>query len=132
MAGSLTNFGELKVADALFGGAALGAPATWYLAAFTVAPTEAGGGTEVAGGSYARLAVANNLSNLPSANPKVNAALLAFAQASAAWGNVVAVAWMDAASGGNMWAYTTLDTPKDIANLDTLQFAAGALSAAFD
>jgi hypothetical protein len=59
----LTNFAENKVVDALFRGQALGAPATWHIALDTVACTEAGGGTEVTGGSYARVAVAASLAN---------------------------------------------------------------------
>lgn len=128
MAGSKTNYLEGKLLDLVFGAVAFAAPGTLYLAAFTVAPGETGGGTEVTGGSYARVAVTNNTTNFPSANPKLNGTAISFPQASASWGTVVAVGWMDAASGGNMLTYCTLDTSKDITSGDTLTFAAGALS----
>lgn len=59
----LTNFAENKIVDALVRGQALGAPATWYISLDTVACNDAGGGTEVSGGSYARASVAASLAN---------------------------------------------------------------------
>jgi hypothetical protein len=128
MAGSKTNYLELALLNHTFGASTFTPPATLYLAAFTVAPTDSTGGTECSGGSYARVAVTNNTTNFPSANPKLNGTSISFPQASAGWGTVVAVAWMDAASAGNMLTYTVLDTSKDITTGDTLNLAAGSLS----
>lgn len=101
------------VRDALlnwFRGTAFGAaPSTIYLAAFTVAPTGAGGGTEVSGGGYARVAFTLGA---PAGGSESNAAQIAFATASANWGTVVAVAIMDAASGGNLLAWANLTANK--------------------
>ena len=65
MAGSFSNFLELEVLDHVFGAAVYTAPATLYIALYTVAPTDAAGGTEVTGGAYARKDVANNATNFP-------------------------------------------------------------------
>jgi hypothetical protein len=128
MAGSKTNYLELALLNNTFGASTFTPPGTLYLAAFTVAPGETGGGTECTGGSYARVAVTNNATNFPSANPKLNGTSISFPQASAGWGTVVAVAWMDASTAGNMLTYTVLDTSKDITTGDTLTFAVGSLS----
>lgn len=50
-----------------------GTPATLYLAAFTVAPTSAGGGTECSWTGYARLAITNNVTNFPAASARSKA-----------------------------------------------------------
>lgn len=63
MAGSLSRYLKAALLEEAFGAAAFTAPATLYLALYTVAPTDNGGGTEVTGGSYARKAVTNNTTN---------------------------------------------------------------------
>ena len=60
---ALTDFAENKLVDAVFRGQSLGAPATFYVALYTAACNDAGGGTEVTGGSYARVAVTSSLAN---------------------------------------------------------------------
>ena len=62
-AGSFTDYAENKLVDALFRGQTLGTPTTWYVGLDTVSCTETGGGTEVTGGSYARVAVTASLAN---------------------------------------------------------------------
>ena len=56
MAG-FSDYGENFALDAVFGS---GTIPTLYLALYTAAPTDAGGGTEVSGGSYARKSITNN------------------------------------------------------------------------
>lgn len=130
MAGSLSDFSEDEILDHLLGAATYTPPATLYLAVFTAAPTDAGGGTEVTGGSYARLAITNNLTNFPasSGGAKSNGAVLDMVTASASWGTVVAYALFDASSAGNMIGWADLTSPVLINNGDTLRFAAGALT----
>lgn len=112
--------------DADYGG---GTPATVYVALYTSAPGVAGGGTEVAGGSYARAAVTNNPANWPAAaaGAKSNAAAVVFPQATALWGTVVAVGIFDALSGGNLLDFAPLTTPRTVNNGDTFSFAIGQL-----
>ena len=89
------------------------APATIYIAAFTAAPTSSGGGTEVTGGSYARVALTNNGTNFPAAASKTKrtGVAITFPSPSADWGSIVGLASFDAASGGNMLRYGPLSTP---------------------
>ena len=53
MAG-FSDYLEDKVLDHVFGGTAYTAPSTLYVALYTVAPTDTGGGTEVLGRGYSR------------------------------------------------------------------------------
>ena len=130
MAGSLSDFAENEILDHLLSAATYTAPATLYLAVFTAAPTDAGGGTEVTGGSYARLAVTNDATNFPAAvaGSKSNGVALTMVTASANWGTIVAYALFDASSAGNMLGWADLTSPVLINNGDTLRFAAGALT----
>ncbi len=49
--GSLTDYFENKVVSHVFSGVAGTPPTTFYASLFTVAPGEAGGGTEATGGA---------------------------------------------------------------------------------
>jgi hypothetical protein len=40
-------------------------PTAWYVGLFTAAPSDTGGGTEVSGNGYARVAITNNATNFP-------------------------------------------------------------------
>ncbi len=125
MAGSKSNYLENKFLDLIFGAQALAAPANLFFALFTANPSDAGGGTEVSGGSYARVSVANNLTNFPaaSAGSKTNAGAITFPTASAPWGVVTAVGVFDALSGGNLLYWTTI-SPKTVDANDTVSIPA--------
>lgn len=100
------------------------APSTVYLAAFTVAPTDAGGGTEVVGGSYARQTLSFAA---PSGNQVANSAEILFPTATASWGTVVHFGIFDAVSGGNMLYHTALTASRTIGAGDQLRVPAGQL-----
>ena len=51
---AFSDYLENKVLGHVFGGTAYTAPTTLYVALYTVAPSDTGGGTEVSGGGYAR------------------------------------------------------------------------------
>lgn len=105
---SFTNARETALLNNEYGASAAGTDATKYAGLFTTVPADDGtGGVEVTGGSYARVGVTNNLTNFPSANPKVNANPVTFAQASADWGLIKGMGWFDALTVGNLrsWAW---------------------------
>ena len=130
MAG-LTNFGEDLVLDWLFTTGAATRPTSWYVSLYTVAPTESTGGTEVSGGSYARVSTSFTVSGTDPTTAS-NTAAVEFAEATGTWGTVVAAGIMDALSGGNLIAYATLTTAKAIDTGDVLRFNAGALDITLD
>ncbi len=56
-AAALSDYLENKVIDDFLRATAYSPPATVYVALLTAAPNDTGGGTEVSGGNYARVAV---------------------------------------------------------------------------
>jgi len=95
-----------------------------YVALYTVTPTDAGGGTEVTGGSYARQLAGLSVA---SGGASSNAADITFPTATADWGTVVACALFDAATVGNMYMWSALDASKVVASGDTFKINAGDL-----
>jgi len=97
-----------------------------YVALFTAAPSDAGGGTEVSGGSYIRQLI--GLSEATgSGGATSNASDITFPTATADWGTVTHVAIMDAESAGNMIMHSALDANKTVNNGDTFKINAGEL-----
>ena len=121
-----SDYLEDKVLDHVFGGNAYSAPGTLYVALYTVAPSDTGGGTEVSGGAYARQTAAFTVSGT---NPTTasNTAAIEYPTATADYGTVVAVGILDASSGGNLLAYSTLDSSKVVSSGDVFRFNAGDL-----
>lgn len=62
------------------------------IALYTVSPTDSGGGTEVTGGSYARVTVASSAWSTPAGSGSVNNAnaAITFPTPTASWGSIVA------------------------------------------
>jgi len=125
MAG-FSDYLEDKVLDHVFGGSAYTAPATLYVALYTVAPTDTGGGTEVTGGSYARQTSTFTVSGTDPTTA-TNAAAIEYPTATGDYGTVVAVGILDALSGGNLLAYADLTTSKIVSTGDVFRFDAGDL-----
>ena len=133
MAGSFSDYLEAAVLNHVFGATSYSPPGTLYIALFTAAPSDSGGGTEVSGGSYARVAVTNNTTNFPNASgtsptSKSNGTTITFPTASASWGTVVAFGIFDASSGGNLIAWADLTSNKTIGSGDTASFAVSSLA----
>ena len=127
----MSDYLEGAIINHIFRGTAFTAPSTLYISLFTVAPTDAGGGTEVTGGSYARVAVTCNTGNwaAPGATNGTtsNSNAITFPTATASWGNVVAIGIHDASTGGNLLIWLTQSSTA-VANGQTASFAAGTLS----
>jgi hypothetical protein len=119
MAG-FSDYLEDKVLDHVFGGNAYTAPSTLYVALYTVAPSDTGGGTEVSGGAYARQTAAFSVSGT---NPTTasNTAAIEYPTATADYGTVVAVGVFDASSSGNLLAYANLSTSKVVSSGATVE-----------
>lgn len=146
MAFALTNYAQNKIIDNLLRGQSNVFPATFYIAEFTVAPTQAGGGTEVSGGSYARVAVPSSLANwsgtqgagttaassgTQGATSNNNA--ITFPAPTANWGTIVAEGFFDAATGGNLWIQGPLSANKTVNSGDAApSYAPGALAYTLD
>ena len=123
---AFSDYLENKVLGHVFGGTAYTAPTTLYVALYTVAPSDTGGGTEVSGGAYARQTATFTVSGT---NPTTasNTAAIEYPTATADYGTVVAVGILDASSSGNLLAYSTLDSSKVVSSGDVFRFNAGDL-----
>ncbi len=126
MAGGKGNFWSNAILSLLFGQTSPSAIGTLYFALYTANPTGAGGGTEVSGGSYARVSVTNNTSNFPAASSQSssNANVITFTTASANWGTITAVGVFDASTSGNLLMWGPLSVSKVINSGDQFKIAA--------
>lgn len=142
---SLTDYAENRIVDALMRGQSLGAPATWYVGLLTSACSDSSAGTEVSGGSYARVAVTASLTQWAgtqsagstsassgTGGQTSNNAAITFPAPTAPWGSVTHFALYDSPSGGNQWVCQSLTTSKTVNNGDAApSFSAGALTVTF-
>jgi hypothetical protein len=153
---AFTNIAENKLIDWFFRGQALGlngasagsasGPTTLYVSLFTGAPSDSAAGTEVAGGSYARVAINSTLSNwagTQGAGTTVasngtsgitsNNNAITFPAPTASWGVATYAGIHDLPTGGNLIAYSALSIPKTINNGDPApSFLAGTLTFQLD
>lgn len=127
MAGNLTNYLENKLIDHFLGTASYTMPTDVYVALFTVSPGEAGGGTEVTGGSYIRKVATFTAA---SSGATSNDSNIDFTGMPAA--TTVAIGIFDAETSGNMLLYGTLTTNKTTDAGDTLRIATGDLDISID
>lgn len=126
----LSNAFESRVYDWLFRpGEAVTRPTALYLALFTaVTSAEAGTGTEVTGGSYARVNT-TSLIGAPTDGVGSNTGAITFAAPTANWGTVTHFGIFDASTGGNaVTALKVLAASRIINNGDAApSFAIGDL-----
>ena len=104
-------------------------PTAWYVGLFTAAPSDAGGGTEVAGNAYARVATGTISVTGTAPTTATNSAAIEFAAASGGnWGTVTHAAIFDASTGGNMLAWAALTTSRTINDGDVFRIPASSLT----
>lgn len=121
----MSNFLENALINATLRNTTYTSVATVYVSLWTSDPTDAGSGTEVSGGSYARTAVTFAA---PSNGVTTNNADVTFPTATASWGTVGWIGINDALSSGNLLYHTALDTAKAIDSGDIFKIASGNLS----
>ena len=98
-----------------------------YLALFTATPSDAGGGTEVTGGSYARQQTVGKW-GAPSGTTQVATnATITFPTATADWGVVTSFGLFTASTAGTLMYWGALGASKTVSNGDTASVASGGL-----
>ena len=118
---SFTDYLENAVLNYVFRNTGTPTSTSVYLGLFTVAPTDAGGGTEVSGSGYARQVTVFDAS---SGGAITNTAAESFTATGGAFGTVVAVGIFDASTGGNLIAWDGI-TSAVVDDGTTLNFAIG-------
>lgn len=121
----MSNYLENALINVTLRGTTFAAISTPYVALFTSDPTDAGSGTEVSGGSYARTSVTFGA---PSNGVSTNSSDVTFSQCTVAWGTIGWIGIYDASTSGNLLYHTPLDTSKDIQVGDIFKIASGSLS----
>ena len=121
----MSNFLENALINATLRATTYTSVATVYVSLWTSDPTDAGSGTEVSGGSYARTAVTFGA---PSDGVTTNNADVTFPTATASWGTVGWIGINDAATSGNLLYHSPLDTSKTIDTGDIFKISSGNLS----
>tara|TARA_R110001606_G_scaffold390352_2_gene557245 strand:- start:210 stop:590 length:381 start_codon:yes stop_codon:yes gene_type:complete len=125
---SFTNHLETELLDFAFTTGTATRPTAWYVALYTAAPNDAGGGTEVSGSAYARQSVAFSVSG----NTASNTGAVEYPTSTGSYGTVSHVGVFDAATGGNLLAYSALNVSKAIATGDVFRIPAGDLDITLD
>jgi len=126
---AISDYYENKIIDHMLRGQAFTPPSAIYLALYTTAPSDAGGGTEVSGGSYARQSFTLTAA---SGGASSNSADITFPTATADWGTIVAVGIFDASTGGNLLMWANLTASKTVNSGDTFKINAGDLDITLD
>lgn len=127
LTGGCSNYFSNKLIDFIFRAQAYTMPANLFFGLFTAAPTNAGGGVEVSGGSYVRQSLATSLSAIcgtQSAGSTTassgtgglisNNAVVAFPTPTTNWGTIEAEGAFDLVSGGNLLLWNMLDIPRTV------------------
>src|SRR6185436_19815862 len=144
MAGK-SDYLENKIIDHIFRNRSYSVPTTIYIGLLTAAPSDAGAGTEVSGGSYARVQVGpsdvtwnatqggTSGASSGTGGQTANASTITFPTPSGDWGHVTHFGIYDASTSGNLLYWAALTNAKDINNGDPAPtFAAGALTVTED
>ena len=121
---SNTDYLENAILNHVFRGVVYTPPATLYLALFSNATTEGGGGTEITGNAYARQVITFAA---PSGGSTTNSNTVTFPIATPAGYNPTHGAFFDAVSGGNMLRQAGLTNPQAVAAGNNLSFPPGSI-----
>lgn len=128
---SFSDFAENKLLDHMSGKTSYTMPSVW-VGLYTAAPSDAGGGTEVSGGSYARKSTVGADWAAAASGSTSNATIITFVTASGSWGTVTHFGLFDAASAGNLLEWAALTTSKTVGSGDIASFPIGNLVRTLD
>lgn len=121
---ALSDYAEKLILDWLMTSGSATRPTAWYVALYTAAPSDAGGGTEVSGFNYSRQAV-NFDAATSGTGTTSNTGAVTFTASGGSWGTITHIGIHDASTAGNLLWHGSLLASKTIADGDTLEFAIG-------
>ncbi len=138
----LSDYLENKLIDQIFRAQTAPSTGSIYVALFTAAPSDSGGGTEVSTNAYARVLITSSLANwagTQSAGSTVassgtggvtsNNAIVTFpTPTSTGWGLVTHFGLFDAATTGNLLVWGSLTSSKTINGGDAVTFPIAAIT----
>ena len=122
---ALSDVAEKLLLDWLMTSGTATRPTAWYVALYTAAPSDSGGGTEVSTGGYARQSVTFAAASSPGGTTS-NSGTVSFTASGADYGTVTHIGIHSASSGsGNLLWHGAMTASKTIADGDTLEFSVG-------
>jgi len=121
---ALSDHAEALLLDWLMTNGTATRPTAWYVGLFTAAPSDAGGGTEVSTGGYARQSVTFDAASSPGGTTS-NSGAVTFTASGGDYGTVTHIGIFDASTSGNLLWHGALTASKTVADGDTLEFSAG-------
>jgi hypothetical protein len=132
LTGGMSDYLSNKILDEVFRALAFTKPANLYGRLLTTAPSNAGGGTEATGTTYARVALPRSLTTWASTqavgtfgifSPSTgtgggtsNNSVIEWPTPNSVWGTVTHLAINDASIAGNMWFWAPMTTPKMVSS----------------
>lgn len=121
---ALSNYAEKLLLDWAMTTGSATRPTAWYVALYTAAPDDTGGGTEVSTGGYARQSVTFDAASSPGGTTSNNN-VVSFTASGAGYGTVSHIGIFDNVSGGNLLWHGSMTASKTVADGDTLEFSIG-------
>ena len=121
---ALSNYAEKLLLDWSMTTGSATRPTAWYVALYTAAPDDTGGGTEVSTGGYARQSVTFSAASSPGGTTS-NSNTVSFTASGAGYGTVSHIGIFDNVSGGNLLWHGSMTASKTVADGDTLEFSIG-------
>tara|TARA_R110000796_G_scaffold73516_2_gene165336 strand:+ start:241 stop:636 length:396 start_codon:yes stop_codon:yes gene_type:complete len=122
---ALSDVSEKLILDWLMTTGSATRPTAWYVALYTGAPSDSGGGTEVSGSGYARKTVTFDAAATPGGTTQ-NSGDVSWTASGGAYGTVSHIGIHSAVSGsGNLLWHGAMTASKTIADGDTLEFSTG-------
>jgi len=129
MASGSTNNLESRIINFFFrNDAGTDSGTTPYLALYSVAPGETGGGTELTGNGYARIAITFGADT---AGVSTNTNTLTFTAAGGAWSAIVGHGICDASTAGNVMMYEDSVAGPTLSDGDSYEFGAADITLTF-
>lgn len=121
---ALSDYAEKLLLDWAMTTGSATRPTAWYVALYTAAPSDSGGGTEVSTGGYTRQSVTFAAATSPGGTTS-NTGAVSFTASGANYGTVTHIGIFDNSTGGNLLWHGSLTTSKTVNDGDTLEFSIG-------
>lgn len=121
---ALSNYAEKLLLDWMMTTGSATRPTAWYVALYTAAPSDSGGGTEVSGAGYARQSVTFDAAATPGGTTSNNNTV-SFTASGGDYGTVTHIGIFDAATAGNLLWHGAMTASKTVNDGETLEFSVG-------
>jgi hypothetical protein len=121
---ALSDYAEKLLLDWAMTTGSATRPTAWYVALYTAAPSDSGGGTEVSTGGYSRQAVTFGAASSPGGTTS-NTGAVSFTASGANYGTVTHIGIFDNSTSGNLLWHGSLTASKTVNDGDTLEFSIG-------